>query len=144
MKCRRIDRAKAQGKVHRGQTADAVVARCFLKCSGSGYILDLVVQSSARGQLKGQRVADKRNDQESCVGGEPVMACLQASSGDVRVSRATGFLIMQLGCLLCQKRFGDHQDSGSFRWERNSCSTWSWSLTTHLIRLLKLGRQKVA
>ncbi len=68
MKCRRIDRAKAQEKAHQGQTADTVRAGCFLKCSESGYILDLVVQSSARGQLEGQRVADKRNDQDRALG----------------------------------------------------------------------------
>lgn len=74
VKCRRIDREKAQEKAHQGQTADAVRAGCFLKCSESGYILDWLSSRVPGGRLKGQRVADKRNDQESCVGEKPVMA----------------------------------------------------------------------
>lgn len=85
VKCRRIDRAKAQGKVHRGQTADAVVARCFLKCSESGYILDLVIQPSARGRLKGQRVADKAKCRSTALGGESLKGCIGRQLGKVSI-----------------------------------------------------------
>jgi len=71
---------KSPGKIHQSQTADAVMAGCFLKCSESGYILDLVVQSSARGRLKGQRVADKAKCRSTALGGNLWKAALACSS----------------------------------------------------------------
>lgn len=67
-KRRRIDRATARDKVTEPD-ADAIRAGYFLKCSESGYILDLAAQSSARRLVRGQRVADKAKCRSTALGG---------------------------------------------------------------------------